>query len=322
MQKGVEAAKQRSENCAVYVKMLEKRLRTLKPKVSDRTILTYATNIRRLRKISPNLDYGEISQFLKTKSPSQAANLLTSVIVLEGRERFGELYKTLNQEAEDVRGNQNFTNSEINNWVTIRQIRKGIERAKFDVNRLGLLEARKHKQPHLTILIRYLLLKFYNEFHWRSDIVSVKVGKHTGENYFHNGKFYLNKFKTSEKFRKRGMLPLVYTPSRGLGLLIKKFLAVRKAQGIEHDYFLFNRSLKPVKRSAFFELMSRATEKYIGKRLGSSMLRHIYATNFLAGDPTLKQKKKFLHDMMQLSLETFESYARRGKDGRLATKPI
>lgn len=301
--------------------MLAKRFRTLKPNVSDRTILTYVSNIKRLRKISPNLEYGEISQYLKTKSPQQAANLLTAVVVLEGRERFGELFKTLNREADDVRGNQNFTRSEINNWVTIREIRKGIERAKFDVDRLELLKAKKHKQPHLTILIRYLLLKFYNEFHWRSDIVSVRLGKHTGENYFHDGKFYLNKFKTASKFRQRGMLPMVYKPSRGLGALLKKFLAVRKAQGIEHDYLLFNRSLKPVKRSAFFELMSRATEKYIGKRLGSSMLRHIYATHFLANDPTLKQKKAFLRDMMQLNLETFESYARRDKDGRLATKP-
>ena len=302
--------------------MLEKRFRELKPNVSERTIKTYATNVRRLRKISNNLDYGEISQYLKTMKPAQAANLLTAVIVLEGRERFGELYKTLNQEADEQRGSQEFTRSEINNWVTIREIREGIRRAKFDVDRLELLKVKKHKQSHLTILIRYLLLKFYNEFHWRSDIVSVRLGKHTGENYFYDGKFYLNKFKTSRKFRERGLLPLVYKPSRGLGALLKKFLAVRKAQGIKHDYFLFNRSLKPVQRSAFFELMSRATEKYIGKKFGSSMLRHIYATHFLATDPTLKQKKTFLRNMMQLSLETFESYARRGKDGRLATQPF
>lgn len=302
--------------------MLAKRFRTLKPGVSERTITTYVANIKRLRKISATLDYGDISQFLKTKSPQQAANILTAVIVLEGPERFGELFKSLLSEAEAMRGSQKFTDSEINNWVTIRQIRDGIQRAKFDVDRLGLLEPRKHKQPHLTILIRYLLLKFYNEFHWRSDIVSVKVGKHTGENYFHEGKFYLNNFKTSRKFRKRGLLPLIYKPSRGLGLLLKKFLAVRKAQGIKHDYFLFNRSLKPVKRNTFFELMSRATDKYIGKKLSSSMLRHVYATNFLASDPTLKHKKRFLRDMMQLSLETLESYARRGDDGKLATKPI
>ena len=302
--------------------MLAKRFRELKPNVSDRTIQTYVSNMKRLRKISPTLEYEAISQFLKTKSPQQAANILTSVIVLEGRERFGKLFKMFLSEAEAMRGSQSFTKSEINNWATIRQIREGIRRAKFDVDRLQLLEPKKHKPHDLTTLIRYLLLKFYNEFHWRSDIVSVKVGKHTGENYFYDGKFYLNKFKTSRKFAQRKLLPLVYTPSRGLGALLKKYLAVRKAQELDHDYFLFNRSLKPVKRSAFFELMSRTTEKYVGKKLSSSMLRHIYATHFLANDPTLKEKQKFLRDMMQLKLETFESYARRGNDGKLATNPI
>ena len=301
--------------------MLAKRFRELKPDISERTIKTYVSNINRLRKVSQYLEYGPIAEYLKTKSATQAANLLTAVIVLEGHERFGKLYKSFINDAEQLRSSQKFTNAEVNNWVTINEIKDGIRRIKWEVDRLDLLAARRHKRHELTLLLQYVLLKFYNEFHWRSDIVSVRIGKHTGKNYYHNGKFYLNVFKTAKQFKARGLLPVVYTPSRGLKQLINKFLKVRAAQDIKHDYFLFNRSLKPVSRSAFFAMMARATKRWIGKPLGPSMLRHIYVTNFLSKDPSLNEKKAFLRTLMQLSLETLESYGRRTETGKLAANP-
>ena len=119
--------------------MLEKRLRELKPNVSDKTIKVYASHIRRLRRIDKNLDYAAISSYLKTLQPQLAANVLTPVIVLEGRERYGELFKTFAAEAEKMRGSQRFTSRELDNWATVRQIKEGIKRAKFDVDRLELL---------------------------------------------------------------------------------------------------------------------------------------------------------------------------------------
>lgn len=302
--------------------MSRERFRKLKPDVSERTIMTYVTNTKRLRKISPTLDYGIISEYLKAMKPQQAANLLTAIIVLEGPDRFGKLYKTFNKEAESVRYNQQFSNREYNNWATVREIREGIRRARFDVDRLEALKPVKHPRTTLTMLTQYLLLRMYEELHWRSDAVSIKVGKHTGENYYHDGKFYLNKFKTSRKFKQRNMLPVVYKPGRSLAKLIKQYLAVREAQGVDHDYFLFGRTLQPIKRSAFFEVMTRATKRYVGKKLSTSMLRHIYATHFLASDPSLSEKRKFLNGMMQLNLETLESYARRDDHGKLVTKIV
>ena len=302
--------------------MLAKRFRQLKPHVSERTIKTYVSNVKRLRKISPLLEYGPISEFLKTKSPSQAANLLTAVIVLEGPERFGKLYKTLNNEAESIRGNQKFTSNEINNWVGIRQIREGINRLKWEVQRLELLKPKKHKKHELTLLIQYFILSFYNEYHWRNNLVSVRLGKHVGQNYYYDGKFYLNKFKTASKFKSRGLLPVVYTPSRKLKKLINQFIAVREAQDVKHDYLLFNRSLKPINPSAFYETITRATKRWIGKAISVSMLRHIFVTRFLARNPSLHEKKKFLRSLMQLNLETLESYGRRGDDGKLKTDPF
>ena len=301
--------------------MLEKRFRQLKPNVSVRTIMTYSANIRRLRKIDKDLNYQAISSYLKTLPPMQAVNLLTSVVVFEGKERYGDLYKTLCKLAEEQRYSQKFSKAELDNWTTVSKFREGIRRCKFDVDRLQLLTVKKRRPTHLQILVGYILLKFYNEFHWRSDIVSVRIGKHTGNNYYHAGQFYLNSFKTSKKFKQRGLLPMIYTPSQSLSKLIRKFIEVRNAQNMKHDYFLWNVNMNPMSRDGFYAYMCRLTFKYVGVRLSSNMLRHIYATEFLAGDPTLQEKQNILRGMMQLSLSTFESYGRRNENGKLAAKP-
>ena len=77
-----------------------RRFRELKPDISDASIRTYAANVRRLRKISPTLEYHPIADYLKKQTPSTARNLLTAVIVLEGKARFGDLFKTFIADAD------------------------------------------------------------------------------------------------------------------------------------------------------------------------------------------------------------------------------
>ena len=290
--------------------MLETRFKQLKPNVRPATVKAYAASIRRLRKISPTLEYHAIAQYLKGLPPTHASNLLTSVIVLEGRERFGHLYESFIADSDAVRGSQTFSKNELANWSNSRAMKRGLERVKFDVGRLELLTVKKHKPHPLQTLVQYLVLKFYSEFHWRSDLVSIRLGKHVGKNYYHNGQFILNDFKTSRKFKARGLLPLIFTPSRSLAQLLRKYIEVRDKQELDHDYLIFNKSLQPIKRDTFYKFLTRATFKYVGKKLGTSRLRHIYITEFLSGNPTLRAKQKMLRSMQQLSLETFESYGR------------
>ena len=297
---------------------MEKRFRQLKPDVSEKTIQVYASNLRRLRKVSPSLEYGVISEYLKQMKPQNAANLLTCAIVYEGRERFGELYDTFNEEAEKMRGSQRFTERELDSWVTVRKYKEGIRRCFFDVDRLNLLDAKKHKPTDLVILVGYMMMRFYQEFHWRSDLRTVRIGKHDNENFYFNGKFYLNKFKTARKFKNRDLLPVIYTPSPRLRTLIEKFIKVRAKQELDHDYLIFNRNMQPMSQTSFYKTMTRVTFKYVGKKLSSSMLRHIYATEIMARNPSLQEKKQHARSFMQLQVEMFESYARRDDSGKLA----
>ena len=293
------------------IKMSAERFRKLRPGLKETSINTYVANVRRLRKVDKHLDYGPIASYLKQMSASKAVTLLTALIVLEGRHRFGRLYDGLVEDANRMRGNQQFTKTELANWTSSLEIRKGIKRCRFDVDKAKLLEPRVLKSHEFATLQHYLVLKFYNEFHWRSDLVSIRLGHHPGKNYYKNGVLYMNKFKTDKQFARRGMLPLRFTPSRGLKILLRKFIHIRSLQPkIDHDYLIVNKSWRPIARHSFYQYMVSLTQKYIGKRLGTSMLRHVYITEFLDSDPNLNTRKKFLYSTMQLSLETQEGYRR------------
>ena len=103
---------------------LETRLKQLKPNLRPASIRTYAANIRRLQKVNEHLDVGPISTYLKQQPVSNAVNLLTSIIVLEGKHRFGSLYEELSKSAEKMRGNQRFTPAEQENWSSSLDIKK------------------------------------------------------------------------------------------------------------------------------------------------------------------------------------------------------
>jgi hypothetical protein len=291
---------------------LAARFKKLRPHLKDTTVKTYVSSINRLKRVDKHLDYAPISNYLKSLSVSVAVSVLSALIVLEGRERFGRLYDDLISDNEKMRGHQKFSSAELKNWTSSKEIKEGIQRIRFEVTKIGLLDRpRQLKAKEFQILQHLLVLTFYSEFHFRSDLVSVRIGKHTGENYFHAGKLYLNKFKTAKQFKARGLLPQIFTPSRRLAPLLRKFLDIRARQpDIKHDFLICNGKWKPFKRDTFYKYLSGITWRYIGKRFGTSMLRKVYVTEFLAKQPGLHERKKFLHGMQQLSIETQETYRR------------
>ena len=90
--------------------------------------------------------------------------------------------------------------------------------------------------------------------------------------------------------------------------MLRKFIDIRKHQ--DHDFLICNSSWKPFKRDTFYKYMSGITWKYIGKRFGTSMLRKVYITEFLAKGPGLHERKKFMYSMQQLSIAQQEEYRR------------
>ena len=51
--------------------------------------------------------------------------------------------------------------------------------------------------------------------------------------------------------------------------------------------------------------------RYLGVRVGVTMLRHVVLSDFERGNPSLRERKEMMRKMQQINLETQMSYAFR-----------
>ena len=104
----------------------------------------------------------------------------------------------------------------------------------------------------------------------------------------------MNNYKTFKIYGKK-----IYPIDDKLVKLIKILLFFNKSPYL---FLRYNRE-KPLSSNDLTKLMNRIFEKYIGKTVGTSLLRHIQISEYKKNDPTIKQiqevnqkvEDKFLH---------------------------
>jgi hypothetical protein len=245
---------------------------------------------------------------MDTLPPVQARNLMTALVVYQG-DTWRPLMAKYIDLAENVLNLQQLSDREARNWVDAATIRKMIRRMREDVKTHKLLE----RMPHVTkrekrLLMAYIAFSIHNIFHLRNDLPSLNVvavsslAQASHSNYYvrSTGVIHLWRFKTYSYFRRRGLLPLKLQLPNGIRKLINAFVFA-----YDHEKILGR-----ITRPAYNNLLVSHSERYLAVRIGSTMLRHIYLSEFLKRDPSLKQKQRKLQEMQQLRLETQERYRR------------
>ena len=114
---------------------------------------TYVSSINRLKKVDKHLDYGPISNYLKSLPVNTATSVLSALIVLEGRERFGRLYDSFVEDNEKMRGHQRFSNAELKNWTSSKEIKEGIQRIRFEGRAHSTAESAPPPSPPMPVCI-------------------------------------------------------------------------------------------------------------------------------------------------------------------------
>ena len=93
-------------------------------------------------------------------------------------------------------------------------------------------------------------------------------------------------------------------------MLILRYLRQRK----ESKYLICQPDGRPYSKAAFRNLLLNSSQKYLGVKVGSTMLRHIVLSEFLKGNPSLAERRRMGASMQQSSLETQLSYEIRDVD--------
>ena len=275
-----------------------KKMESVCSRCTESTITTYVHNVFRLArvhdsKITDTLPKGHawinskglIEKVSKMKLGPRRILSLAAVKALHAlgapkSEKWSEMMKKSSEEYDDVRNKRMKTPREQARWP-----KKG-----YDALRIAADKLRGETQRYfsgvktlseLYKLQRYVIMRLYSLHALRLDWADVKLGKPGKEqvNYLHKDKrkgwqLIMRKYKTAKVMGQQNI-----KLSRAASLVLTMFVPIVKDK-TSHGYLLSTKSGKKLSRKGLSNLLSRTTEKYIGKRISAQIIRVLKATKF------------------------------------------
>ena len=284
-------------------------IRERKPELSVHSVNTYRQSLKRLYKVSPSLDVNEIKKYVyNLENVAVARNLITPLLILK-KPGFRQIFDDLANRYHDYVINQTPTERQRRNVTTLAKVRKMVRRMREDVTTHDLLSpTKKLNQRERRLVIAYISYSILLELPMRSNLADLRVVqtvnaiKNKNQNFYvvSQRSIFLNDFKTKRAFARRDMLPLKLTLSQKSANLVNLYIAQNKIEGGP----LFHQMSK----SKHNNILLAHSYKYLGVRIGVTMLRHIILSEFEKKNPSLRERKEMMKKMQQINIETQMSY--------------
>ena len=297
---------------------LRKKLKPTCTNCTDSTITVYAHNILRLyRLVKPGSEgvpatggwLKDKSLYKKFDSQKLSARRVLSVAAVKAN----KMYKNVKNEDWTIRMNRTVeeyekqrdkrikTPREQSRWPT-----KGYDSLKTAAEKLKkefkTQIANTKTTSDLYKVQQYIILKLYSEHALRLDWADVKVQKPEKDqkwNYLFKDKrkgwtLVVRKFKT-EKFMGEQTIKVARPAALALTMFVPK---VEKLT--DHGFLLSTKGGKKLSRQGLSILLSRTTEKHMGKRISSQIIRVLKATKFRAAtEKAAEVAKEMMHSEKQ-----------------------
>ena len=157
----------------------------------------------------------------------------------------------------------------------LQDVQKALKTYKIQINSIF------KKTPSLQNLYKYQLyiaLKLMStNTPFRNDLPTINVESEAKGNYLvknkNTYKIIMTDFKNSDKVG-----PKEVKLNRANSMEMKRFLKYRDAV-VDHEFLFSLKSGKPMTKSAFSQALIKLTENLLGKRVGSRLIRVLFATS-------------------------------------------
>lgn len=255
-------------------------------------------------------DYDKVMKVInEEKKITSKKNKLTAILVAlnadnpkneELIDKYGNELKSLSEKYLTFLKTQKKTETQEKNWIEYNDLIKIINKVMRQVKEKEITQKKEElTNKEFDLLQQYLVLRTYIEFPLRNDFADMKVMDYndfvkipkteTEKNnylvvYSDNKKeFHINQFKN-----KRYLGSKVLTIPPPLNRVINLWLKHNKS-----GYFLVKTDKKtPMSPNGITKFLNRIFLKYTGKKISTSMIRHIVISKTLRGEKTIKQKEE------------------------------
>jgi hypothetical protein len=273
---------------------------------SEKTIKMYISNINKLYKLLGNFeemedldwltDVEKITDILSDKHFTTLRNYLNSIIVslqvTEYPEELIKEYQSIRDEFNDKYIKENSTGvisaKQEENFATMDEINGVIKEMKEEIDSKKLF--RKDISPKEKALVQmYVIINILTQYPFRNDLAGMKLIKKKAfnnlsmedkkkNNYLLQDKndfyFILNEYKTQAKYGEKK----IKVEKNNLPSLLRKYIPL-----LESEYLFTSSTGKPISRNALTQVLSKTFEKYLGKKISTTLLRKIYMSSKYQG---------------------------------------
>jgi len=273
---------------------------------SEKTVNMYIANIKKLYKILGNddemedldwlTDVEKVTDILSDKHFTTLRNYLNSIIVsLQVTEYPQELikeYQSIRDEFNDKYIKENSTGvisaKQEENFASMDEINGVIKEMKEEIDSKKLF--RKDISPKEKALVQmYVIINILTQYPFRNDLAGMKLIKKKAfnnlsmdekkkNNYLLQDKndfyFILNEYKTQAKYGEKK----IKVEKNNLPSLLRKYIPL-----LDSEYLFVSSTGKPFSRNALTQILSKTFEKYLGKKISTTLLRKIYMSSKYQG---------------------------------------
>ena len=276
--------------------IIKSKLRENRPNISKASVNTYTSLLKSMYLTdNQNLEdfnikwFEDESAIIKalTDKPAQTRKTaISAIIVLLGEKKIdSRLLEMMNKDADAVKEKyqaQKMTEKQEANWIPFDEVRE-VERKNFEIVKPWLSQKGKATPEQMKMLTDWLLLALTTGVYFpprRSEWIHVKLRDFDKEkdNYVDTkkGVFVLNNYKTAKLY---GREEIPY--GKQFGALLKKYLVIIP----DDQTYLLEHNGKPFTAP----LITLRLNKLFGKKVSTSMLRHIWTTDKYKDMPSLKE---------------------------------
>ena len=126
---------------------------------------------------------------------------------------------------------------------------------------------------------RYLIILFYSHHALRGDLADVQLKKGARSWVRRKGKNWTIHIGRHKTFKSRGAIE--FEVNSEVSAALSEFVPMVRAAKLGHSYLLSTSRGEQLQRQDMLKLISNTTEKYIGTKIGSQILRVLKPTDKL-----------------------------------------
>lgn len=300
---------------------LRTQIKKSRPEISDSSIDSYIISLRMLhdkcfddhqnKQIQTKFlhDFPKIQKCLsEIENKNTRKNRMTSILVaLDSEEKkdtkliekYQTVLKSLMTDVNKEINSQQKTKTQADNWLEVSDIKSILNKMLSDITTQKLFSKdKKLSKTEYSLVQKYILLRFFIAHPTRNNVSNTKVvtkaeyddldDDEKDENYLVKDKgkytFMLNKFKNIKRLGKKTIIV-----SDPINNLLNKWFTINKSGYM----FTLNSGTEPLSSNGITKMLNSIFKEYAqGKKLSTSLLRHILISEDLKDEPTIAEKTK------------------------------